>query len=301
MKEMCLTCHKKFVSLPSHHSQSWHCNPKTPGLLALPAPPPPQDDDVDVNLHTENDDNIVPPMKRTSNRIRRPGRRSFTSTPTAMPRPYSSLLNRNLRAYSNCHSTGAAIPTDISTLATIDLMESDEEDETGNQGDWVILHNLLDELDEVGAVARIDNTSSVLAISHPPSQVPAAAHVEHDTAVDMHFPIGIQDAMEFVAAPSDRSMAELYSLSDKAGAPRGLVDDLISKMKEERVKRNFSPFMPGITRRDAFFSRVSKKTAYHPPSKIPITLESGQRVCILHTQVRLPSRPTRNASFRGVR
>ena len=53
------------------------------------------------------------------------------------------------------------------------------------------------------------------------------------TGQDVNFPIDVQDSFGLVASNCDRSMAELYTVADKCGSPRGLVDELIGKMKQE--------------------------------------------------------------------
>lgn len=181
----------------------------------------------------------------------------------------------------------ACIPSFASDL------DGDSTDEDSNHGDgWVIEHNFHLNQNPDRNVTKLGNSTATVGNSFAlASQVDGQPDAEmelgtmeeklaSDPPEDISFPLDIQDSMEFVANASDRSMAELYALTDQAGAPRHLMDDIISTMKREKEQRNFSPFMPGITTRKHFFSRVSRKTSYQPPFGINITLESGQKVVV---------------------
>lgn len=200
---------------------------------------------------------------------------------------FSSRLDDYMTEY--LHQASIAPVTNHPLPATRFLSETSSEDDAseGIGNPWLFVHTeeFTPDFDNKEDDCRSVETSSHLATAPtPPGLDPEHTTEqtvqEHVTSQDVYFPIDLQDSFGLVASNCDRSMAELYSVADKCGSPRGLVDDLIGKMKQEAHLRQFSPLDPGITQRDAFFRRVSKHADYRPPQPIVVSLESGQRVTV---------------------
>ena len=81
-------------------------------------------------------------------------------------------------------------------------------------------------------------------------------------------------------SPSDQSMARLYQLCNKAGAPRYLCDDIIQQIQKEVKYNHFDLMSSQITSRKAFLHRLQKQNALQDAEAINVTLESGQDVVI---------------------
>jgi hypothetical protein len=76
-------------------------------------------------------------------------------------------------------------------------------------------------------------------------------------------------------SPWDRSMAELYLAADRAGGHRFLVDQLLSIMKKEKIRRGFDPLHVAVTKRDAFLNRVMASPTVRKATVIPVQLDLG--------------------------
>ena len=71
----------------------------------------------------------------------------------------------------------------------------------------------------------------------------------------------------------DRSMMRLYNICDQSGAPRYLMDRVLSQMKSEITRNNFNPLGTSLTLRDPFMARMHRKFPSPPPEAVLVQLE----------------------------
>jgi hypothetical protein len=74
---------------------------------------------------------------------------------------------------------------------------------------------------------------------------------------------------------ADQSMLRLYSTCDKAGAPRYLLDEILSQLKHEIRFNGFDLLSGSLTKRDPFMKRIARITPSPPPETITVQLESN--------------------------
>ncbi len=79
---------------------------------------------------------------------------------------------------------------------------------------------------------------------------------------------------QHVFTNTDSSMMKLYDTCDKAGAPRYLMDKVISQIKSEMSMNNFNPLNPTIKKRDAFMKQMHRKFPTPNSEPIDVQLES---------------------------
>ena len=100
---------------------------------------------------------------------------------------------------------------------------------------------------------------------------------------------------ERVMASHDKCMAELYSICDRSGANRYLMDELVSTISNQQDECGFDICNPMITKRNSFFKRMFTQVQMPNPEAYTRTLESGQSVQIN----RLPYEHLLRESFKG--
>ena len=132
------------------------------------------------------------------------------------------------------------------------------------------------------------STTAIPPIPRQPPPTPAGQEQQHNVPVHLTPVLATPsldtgeayllppqyDKGRFCFTNQDRAMMRLYNLGDQAGAPRFLVDQILSQVKHEMNRNQFDPRHASITKRDAFMARMHRKFPSPPPERIQVQLES---------------------------
>ena len=87
-------------------------------------------------------------------------------------------------------------------------------------------------------------------------------------------------SIQSILNTKQKVMAKLYSVSDAAGAPKYLVDQLLHTIRSSATQHGFDPLDPSLPQRRTFFKELQLVIGLPPPQEVPISLEGGSSVTV---------------------
>ena len=85
-----------------------------------------------------------------------------------------------------------------------------------------------------------------------------------------------QSALQMIIRPADAVMGLIYRACDDAGSPKYLADSILKII----IDNDFDARNPSVTKRAAFFNRMSRLIGCKPIDEVSVTLENGKQVKI---------------------
>ena len=115
----------------------------------------------------------------------------------------------------------------------------------------------------------------------PADKHPACAILTTDSMQPDGLVLGVpqnmpQSALQMIIHPADAVMGLIYRSCDDAGSPKYLADSILKIIRDN----NFDASTPSVTKRAAFFNRMSRLIGCKPIEEVSVTLENGKQVKI---------------------